>query len=108
MSGQPALGVQRCLGVKKAVKLEKSLGAHQKGINSNQSRGGGWGAVSCLFVCLLACLFSGFFLSKRCAGSQKERRVENHSVLRGEVWLLACCGGSAVCATVADVSSWGD
>lgn len=51
MSGQPALGVQRCLGVKKAVKLEKLLGAHQKGINSNQSWGGGWGAVFCLFVC---------------------------------------------------------
>lgn len=61
MSGQPALGVQRCLGVKKAVKLEKFLDAHQKGINFNQSRGGGWGAVFCLFVCLLACLFSGFF-----------------------------------------------
>lgn len=110
MSGQPALGVQRCLGVKKTVKLEKSLGAHQKGINSNQSRGGGWGAVFCLFVCLFVSLFvfRFLFLFKRCGGSQKERRVENHSVLRGEVWLLACCGGSAVCATVAGVSSWGN
>lgn len=85
MSGQPALGVQRCLGAKKAVKLEKSLGAQQEGINSNQSWGGGWGAVFC-FVCLFVRLFSGvFFLFKHCAGSQKERKVESHSVLRGEV-----------------------
>lgn len=67
--------------------------------------GGGLFSV-CLFVSLF--VFRFLFLFKRCAGSQKERRVENHSVLRGEVWLLACCGGSAVCATVADVSSWGD
>jgi len=104
MSGQPALGVQRCLGAKKAVKLEKSRGAQQKGINSNQSWGGGWGAVFC-FVCLFICLFSGVFLFQHSAGSQKEQRVESHSVLRGDVWLLACCGGSAVFATVADVSS---
>lgn len=66
----------------------------------------GGGAVFCLFVSLF--VFRFHFLFKPCAGCQKERRVENHSVLRGEVWLLACCGGSAVCATVADVSSWGD
>lgn len=31
MSGWPVLGAQRCLEIKKAVKLEKSLGAPQKG-----------------------------------------------------------------------------
>lgn len=61
MSGQPALGVQRCLGAKAAVKLEKSLGAQQKGINSNQSWGGGWGAVFC-FVRLFVFRCLVFFL----------------------------------------------
>lgn len=63
MSRQPALGLQRCLGAKKAVKLEKSLGAQQKGINSNQSWGGGWGAGFCFgFFCLFICLFSGVWV----------------------------------------------
>lgn len=63
MSGQPTLGVLRCLGAKKAVKLEKSLSAQLKGINSNQSWGGGWGAFFS-FVCLFVCLFSGVFFFK--------------------------------------------
>ena len=78
MSEQPALGAQRCLGAKKAVKLEKSLGAQHKGINSIQSRGGGWGAFFC-FVCLF--VFKCFLFLKHCAGFQKEQRVESHSVL---------------------------
>lgn len=65
----------------------------------------GGGLFSVLFVYSFVCFQVFFFLFKHCAGSQKERRVESHSVLRGEVWLLACCGGSAVFATVADVSS---
>lgn len=102
MSGQPTLGALRCLEAKKAVKLEKSLSAQLKGINSNQSWGGGWGAFFS-FVCLF--VFRCFLFLKHCAGFQKEQRVESHSVLCGEVWLLACCDGSAVFATIADVSS---
>lgn len=104
MSGQPALGVQRCLGVKKAVKLEKSLGAHQKGINSNQSRGGGWGAVSCLFVCLFVSLFVFRFFSFQalCWVSERAKGWEPfsvtwRSVAFGLLWWFCCVCYSSWC-----------
>lgn len=66
--------VQRCLGAKKAVKLEKSLGAQQEGINSNQSWGGGWGAVFC-FVCSFVRFQVFFFFLSIVLGLRKSERL---------------------------------
>lgn len=94
MPRQPALGAQRCLGARKTVKLAKSLGARQKGINSNQSWVEGGGLFSVLFVGLFICLFVfrcwGFFFLSIVLDLRKSKglRAIQCSVEKCDFWLL--------------------